>query len=200
MLACVCAHPCWWLLDSQSPRCDSLCLGEWLHAHSSVHLGFGAPTCALGLLPVYLHPLSGSLAPCSLTKAVPLGSDTSLLGPIMILGNLHSPSPSPGPFPRDSCSLLTRASCLGHSPWDGLLFQGKCKEPTLTLWLLIVIKRLCGSVLWLNIFHDVTLNFNPNHPPVRQMLILIVPAKGRLTTVSISLGFHDDWAMELGLN
>lgn len=52
----------------------------------------------------------------------------------------------------------------------------------------------------LNIIHGLTLKFDPKHPPGRQMVILMVPAEGRLMKVSSLCGSHDDWALELGLD
>lgn len=52
----------------------------------------------------------------------------------------------------------------------------------------------------LNIFHGLTLNFDSNNPPMRQMVILIVLAEGRLTKVSSLLGSLDGWVVELGLD
>lgn len=52
----------------------------------------------------------------------------------------------------------------------------------------------------LNIFHGLTVNFDSNDPPVRQMVILIVLAEGRLMKVSSWLGSLDGSVVELGLD
>lgn len=52
----------------------------------------------------------------------------------------------------------------------------------------------------LNIFQGLTLNFDPDNLPVRQMVIFIVPAEGRLLKVSIFLGSCDGWVVQLGLD
>lgn len=46
----------------------------------------------------------------------------------------------------------------------------------------------------------VSLSVLTHHPPVRQMVILIVPAEGRLTRVSSLLGSLECWVVELELD
>ena len=52
----------------------------------------------------------------------------------------------------------------------------------------------------LNVFQGLTLNCDPDNLPVRQMVILIVPAEGRLVKVSVLPGSCDGWMVELGLD